>query len=71
MRLLQDMSDSEGRGLVPRAIKAIFERIKRKNLSVTFSCSFIQIHHENIIDLLPVEESEGNSLFQSLRIKEI
>ena len=47
-------------------------------MDVTVSCKFMQFHHENIFDLLPIEQaSEGGQtnsnaslLFQSLRIKE-
>ena len=71
------MAKSDGRGLAIRPVMSIFESIKRKNLDVTVSCKYVQLHHENIFDLLPCEQAgqtgSGNnasSLFKQLMIRE-
>ena len=50
----------EGRGLTPRLVQAVFARIRQENLDVTVTCSYLQVIHETVIDLLP-EEGTGNS----------
>ena len=62
MRLLKELAGSTDIGLTPRLVQKVFDRIKRKNLDVTVSCSFVQVHHENVIDLLPVEDKNQTIL---------
>ena len=63
MRLLQRLSEDDSRGLAPRSIFSIFERINKKNLDVTVSCSSILVHNENILDMLIInsDDSKNNS----------
>ena len=41
-------------GIVPRVIHQLFEMMKQKDATHTYllSCSFLEIHHDEIIDLL-------------------
>uniref|UniRef100_K3WZC1 Kinesin-like protein n=1 Tax=Globisporangium ultimum (strain ATCC 200006 / CBS 805.95 / DAOM BR144) TaxID=431595 RepID=K3WZC1_GLOUD len=48
-------SDSEARGLIPRAIEAIFEELQRidgSECDVALTASFIEVYQENLRDLL-------------------
>ena len=40
-------------------------------MDVTVSCSYLEIHHENISDLLDNDENSVNTIFQSLKVKEM
>ena len=71
-RLLEEMSQEKNLGLLPRFVQKIFSRIRKKHLDVTVSCSFMQLQHENVYDLLLLDPaSSGNgSILQTLRLKE-
>ena len=70
MQLLEDLAVSSRRGLAPRMIQTVFDQIRRQNLDVTISCSYLIVRHENVIDLLPRGTETNGSFFQSLQIKE-
>lgn len=62
---------------MPRLVKAVFDQIKRKKLDVTVTCSFMQLVHENVIDLLPLasvtskEQMRTNNIIpDSLKVRE-
>ena len=50
--MLKNLAQESTIGLIPRFIKAIF---KKKSQNFTISCSFIQIEHEEVYDLLPYD----------------
>ena len=70
-RLLEEMSQEKNLGLLPRFVQAIFSRIRKKHLDATISCSFMQLQHENIYDLLVLDPAaSGTNIMQTLRVKE-
>ena len=70
-RLLEEMSQEKSLGLLPRFVQKIFSRIRKKHLDVTVSCSFMQLQHENIHDLLLLDPAaSGTTIMQTLRVKE-
>ena len=66
----QLISTDSTKGLAIRLIEKVFKLISRKSLDVTISLSCMLIQHENIIDLLPKEESSLGTM-QSLRVTEL
>lgn len=46
--------DSPRTGIIPRALKDIFEMVKEAEIlnRVTLSCSFMELYQENLYDLL-------------------
>lgn len=54
---------SQDMGIVPRAIKQVFKYINenQSNISFKVSISFMQIYMEQITDLIPDIEEDGNS----------
>ncbi len=49
-----DISDSENRGIIPRACSHIFEHISqdKEGVEYTIKCSFLEIYREAVRDLL-------------------
>jgi hypothetical protein len=45
-------------GIVPRALRRLFERKKEKNLQCRVTLSFLEIHKEKVIDLLSNEKKQ-------------
>ena len=60
LQLLNNLSADADLGLLPRFIKAIFARIGKKGLDVVVSCSFMQVQHEEIFDLLPGDSTSSS-----------
>lgn len=56
--------DKEEEGMIPRAIKQVFDEIdylyKTTMLEFTVYCSFIQIYNEKIYDLFQDSEASNN-----------
>jgi len=49
---IADINSSAERGIIPRCISDIFNRIRSNDIKVTVYCSFIQIYNEKLFDLL-------------------
>lgn len=65
-------SDSDARGLVPRAMEQIFDgvaRIDREQFDVTLTASFIEVYQETLRDLLAAPHV-GVGVSKPLRIRE-
>lgn len=41
----------EDRGIIPRCISELFNKVKQEDAGVTVYCSFVQIYNEKIYDL--------------------
>ena len=49
---MADVNSSEERGIIPRCITDLFNKIRQDDVSVSVYCSFVQIYNEKIFDLL-------------------
>ena len=49
---IADVNSSEERGIIPRCITDLFNKIRQDDVSVSVYCSFVQIYNEKIFDLL-------------------
>jgi len=49
---IADINSSEERGIIPRCITDLFNKIRQDEVSVSVYCSFVQIYNERLFDLL-------------------
>lgn len=49
---LAEINHSEDRGIIPRCITDLFNKIKEDEIKVSVYCSFVQIYNEKLFDLL-------------------
>ena len=49
---MADINSSGERGIIPRCITDLFNKIRRDELKVSVFCSFVQVYNEKIFDLL-------------------
>ena len=49
---IANINQAEDRGIIPRAISDLFQKIRNENIAVSVYCSFIQIYNEKLFDLL-------------------
>ena len=53
-----DISSEEHAGIVPRAVKAIFEQLEQSKVEFTIRVSFLELYNEELADLLTPSNSE-------------
>ena len=52
MASIADINSSEERGIIPRCITDLFNKIRQDEVSVSVYCSFVQVYNEKLFDLL-------------------
>jgi hypothetical protein len=49
---LADINSSQERGIIPRCVTDLFNKIRKDEVQVSVYCSFVQIYNEKLFDLL-------------------
>ena len=49
---IADVNSSEERGIIPRCITDLFNKIRNEETGISVYCSFVQIYNEKLFDLL-------------------